>query len=145
MYLQYRNTKYLGVQAVSAVQNLEILRALVLAVRTPRSKYSRNTASALSTGVVPSESNSRQLLLVGPSVSVLCRTMGLRIVDKVHRRSKYTSFSKYTQHIENISVLRILAVRTLPSDEIHIVYSQYPQHRTLRYLKHNRGYPQEQQ
>ena len=93
----------LGVQAISAVHNLEILR--VLAVHVPRSTYSRLTASALSTRVVPSESNLLQLPLVGPSVSGLCRTMGLRIVDTVPKRSKYTWCSKYTGRIAGISVL----------------------------------------
>ena len=46
--------------------------------------------------------------------------MGLRIVDTVHRRSKYTSHDKYAGHFETISGLRVLAVRTLliPTDEI---------------------------
>ena len=70
-------------------ENIEILR--VLAVNTPSGTYSRNTVSASSIRVVPSESNLLQLPLVEPSVSDLCRTMGLRIVDTVHRRSKYTS------------------------------------------------------
>ena len=65
----------LPVLAVSAVHNPEIL--MVLAVHIPRSTYSRNTTSVLSTRVVPSESNLLQLPLVGPSVRVLCQTMGL--------------------------------------------------------------------
>ena len=47
--------------------------------------------------------------------------MGLRVVDTVHRRLKFTPYSKYTGHIEIISILRVLAVRTLPTDEILIV------------------------
>ena len=57
--------------------------------------------------------------IMGPSVSVFVRTMGLRIVDTVHLRSKYTSYTpKDTAHVESISVLRVLAVRTLPTDKI---------------------------
>ena len=85
---------------------------------TPRITYSRNTASTLSARVVPSESNLLQLFLVGQSVSVLWRTMGLRYAGTVHRRSKYTSFSDYTGHIEGIPVLE---------------YSQYEHQQRTKY------------
>ena len=66
-----------------------------------------------------------QLPLVEPSVNDVCRTINPRIIDTAHRRSKYTSYSKYYwEHVESISVLRVLAVRTLsiPTDEILQVY-----------------------
>ena len=47
-------------------------------IESTRSTYSRNTASDL-----------KVLALLGPSRSVLCRPMALRIVDTMHRRSKY--------------------------------------------------------
>ena len=100
------------------VQNLETPR--LLAVHTPRSTYSRNTARTLSTRVVSSESNVLQLPLVGPSVRFVPNN-GPENCRHVRRRSKSTSYSKYTGHIESISVLGVLVVRTLPTNEILIV------------------------
>ena len=129
--------------AQGKISRIEILRVYTRSTDTPLGTYSRNTASALSIRVVPSEESSLlQLPLVEPIVSDLCRIMGLRIVDKVLRRSKYASYSKcYWACIESISVLRVLAVRTLliPTDEILKVYLQYPHQyrRTSKRMKHS--------
>ena len=79
---------------------------------SPRSAYIyQNTARCLSTRVIHIESNLLQLPLVGLSGSVLCRTMGLKIVDTVHRRSQYASYSKCTGHVEGISVQYTVSTR----------------------------------
>ena len=85
---------------------------------------SQNTATAPSTRVVPSESNLIQLLLVGLSGSVCAEQWAWEFVDPVHRRSKYTSYSKYILGTLRVSrnLLRVLAeavtIRTLPTNEI---------------------------
>ena len=72
-YPQHRHPNYLGVQALSAVQDLEVLRALAV-------YNSRNTASSLiSTPVAPTESKLVRLSLAGPSVSALRLELGMQL------------------------------------------------------------------
>ena len=53
-------------KAVSAVQNLELLRAILAA-------YNPEILPVLSTPAAPTESNLLQLPLVGPSVNIFCK------------------------------------------------------------------------
>ena len=87
----------------------------------PRSAISQNTASALNTGVVPSESNLLQIPLVGLSGSVLCRTMGLRIC----RHGAQTVSSQYVQY-QTPEILRVESRKYLQQHflEQTLLYSQ---------------------
>ena len=88
---QYPTPKYSGVQAVSAVQNLEILRVLV--VYTPEV-----LPVLLGTPVAPTERSLLQLPLVGASVNVLCKTMGMKSSTRCSSILNTPSASIYSQH-----------------------------------------------
>ena len=100
----------LGVQAIFALQNFQILRVFAVKYLFPAVYIPRNTARPLSTRVVSSERSLQQLPLVRLSGCVLCPRMGLIIVDTVPRQSKYSSYSKDTRYFEGITVL--LSTRT---------------------------------
>ena len=97
------------VQAVAAVQTCGILPVTLV--------------STVSTPVVPAESSLLQLLLVAPSVNMLCKNNGHEIIETVHTWSKHTSYAEYTAHIEFFFVLRVRAVRAVPTDEMLPVFS----------------------
>ena len=77
------------------------------------------------------------------TVNVVCNKM--RMISKrqcTDRRSEYTSYSQYTALIESIFVLlRVLAVLAAPvlavtTGRITASTWQYPQYRSLKYLKY---------
>ena len=113
-YPQYRTPKYVGVQAVSAVQSQN--------TASTRRILSRNTTGTVGTPVSPTERNFLQLSLVAPSVNVFCKTMGLNLSSRCTDGPSILLTSEYAEHIESIWYIWYceysLAARARPTDKI---------------------------
>ena len=73
----------------------------------------------LSTPVAPTESNLLQLPLVGPSMNVTCETIGMELSTRcTDGRSTLHTPSTLFRHVGSFLVLRVLAVRAVPTGEI---------------------------